>query len=188
MTCHKLVLVALFLVRCSHQTRAQDETVEFKPIDNAAKSFADEILNDALRDDHREETRSDKSMNELVRHLRSLLNEYDNFNLSKGIQLKRIGGARRSLGRENERESLVEDLLTYGENHVVSIQLYDLVEDVSRRVKEGTEALDVSERCEYRVSGWVPTVASVGEPFPCWCRPLVTMFPSSSFSFVRHVI
>lgn len=143
----KLLLLALFLVKWSHQT---NQTLVFKPIDDGVESFLDNVLNNH-RSVRAEKARSDFSENEfserreqVLNYVQSFLEKFDNYNVSKGIQVRRIDRVRRS---GNQIDSIVDDLSNYAENHVIRIQIYDLIEDASEKAKE--IASGSSNRCEY---------------------------------------
>lgn len=157
---HKFIVLTLFIVKLTHQT---NET-EFKPIDNRVGAIINRYiprpsLTDVLSSKFNQvldqvENFFDRNLVkekelELLEYLKLVLDKLDNYNVSKGIQLKRVDDfddSDNQIDSEDVESSIVENLVQYAKHHVVKVQLYDLVEDVSDKVKRSTNAITASER------------------------------------------
>lgn len=88
---------------------------------------------------------------ELLEYLKLVLDKLDNYNVSKGIQLKRVDrfdDSDNQIDSEDVESNIVDNLVQYAKHHVVKVQLYELVEDVSDKVKRSTDAITAAERCK----------------------------------------
>lgn len=159
---HKVIFLTLFIVKLTEQTN----DTEFKPIDNRIEPIINRYLprpslTDVLSSNINQaldqiEAFFDRNLVkekelELLEYLKLILEKLDNFNVTKGVALKRVdtfNDSDNKIESEDPESSIVDNLVQYAKHHVINVQLYDLVEDVSDKVKRSTDAIAAAERCE----------------------------------------
>lgn len=150
----RLLLVSACLMGWSHQTNV----IPFRPIDSGIGSVVDEYLKphysqnsfSDILDNFRVviSENVNKNKKEVLSYLRSIIEQFDNYNVSKGIQLKRIDSVNRNYSIDSD-DFLVQDLVNFAENHVIKVQVFDLVNDVTRQMRRSMRTLQPSGRCEF---------------------------------------
>jgi len=161
---HKVIFLTLFIVKLTEQTN----DTEFKPIDNRIEPIINRYLprpslTDVLSSNINQaldqiEAFFDRNLVkekelELLEYLKLVLEKLDSFNVTKGIELKRVDtfdDSDNQIESQDPESSIVDNLVQYAKHHVVKVQLYDLVEDVSDKVKRSTDAIVAAERCELK--------------------------------------
>ncbi|KAL0277524.1 UNVERIFIED_CONTAM: hypothetical protein PYX00_004775 [Menopon gallinae] len=156
MSCLKLLLI-LFCVNVSRQA---NET-QFKPLDGRVVPIVSEYLKkqettpfsdwvskveeffgeDAIR-------QREAQITDLVRRF---LRKYDNYNLTRGIELKRIDPVE---DNAIDSEDVLGDIVSYAKRHVIKVHFSELLEDASEKAKRSTEQF--AGRCEYIRGGQAP--------------------------------
>lgn len=146
----KLLLVLL----CVKLSRQANET-EFKPLDDRVGPIIGEYLRPEETYPLREwaarlEGAIRQREAQFASLVRGFLRKYDNCNLTRGIELKRIDPV-----EDNgiEAEDVFGDIASYARRHVIKVHFSELLEDASEKAKRTAE--EFAGRCEYARGGQV---------------------------------